>query len=653
MIFIRLLVLVFIFLPSFCAEKAAAKSDAPVINWLYSTSSGNGQNKQVNLSGTHLLPFVSLTINGQPVTQYSSETYQGRHSISFNTTLDLDGAVVAIQTASGTATYKFDGISKIDKEKMEQEKLKIVREFLTEEVARLSPPRLSFYSEFWTDPKTKHFQKALEVLNQNKWGKKELAQWFYKNRLQYFEETDLMATFWKIAEHKSGGTGCWNEEIDKAYMEALGRLPYGMENAWECWPEFYLDDPNHLPPFDKLVANIEKRHGVSPRATLLDFEPKEGTEGTKVTITGKKMDKVQKVFFLCDHCAEAVIEKKSSGQIIVSAPKGDNTGPIFVVSQAPASVVSGSKDPFTYLFPPSIQSVRSPGQWPGDSVKVYGKYLANVTSVTMAGKPASVIRQESEMLIVGLPEDCKSGELVLTNKAGSVKTWLEVNTTPPEISRIEPSSGFPGDKVNIYGKNFDKVKEIDFGGRKVPAAFHGSNALTAFVPDAEPGRCDVTALTPFAKGTWENRFDIREKESVRKAREEEKRKKEEQRKREDEEEKLARKKREKEPEFAPPPPPPPPGTVAVKKKPPPPPPEEPVQWGTPPPEEPVTWRPPRREVEEEVGEPVSYEGKPCAANIPRYQQKGCVEAQEPQEEVSQPQTCERGTWSPTLKMCVE
>lgn len=593
----KIFLFLFLLLASLFVGRVAAKSDAPVINWLYSTSSGNGQIQQVNLSGTHLLPFVSLTVNGQPVTQYSSETYQGRHSISFSTALDLEGAVVAIQTASGRATYKFAGISKIDKEKMEQEKLKIVREFLGE-VARLGPPRLSIYHEFWIDPKSKHFQKAAELFDQKKGNLEEMKQWFYKNRLEFYEGTGLMAEYWKFAEMNKGGSGCWNEEIDKAYMEALGRKAYGFENAWECWPEFYLDDPNHLPPFDKLVANIEKRHGVSPRATLLDFEPKEGTEGTKVTITGKKMDKVQKVFFLCDHCAEAVIEKKSSGQIIVSAPKGDNTGPIFVVS----SVASGSKDPFTYLFPPHIESVHSPWQWPGDSIKVYGKYLATVTSVTMAGKPASVIRQENELLVVNLPEDCKSGELALTNKVGSAKTRLEVKTTPPEISRIEPSSGFPGDKVNIYGKHFDKVKEIDFGGRKVPATFHGSNALTAFVPDAGPGRVDVTALTPFAKGTWENQFDVREK--------------------------LARKKQEKEPEFSPPPPPPPPGKVEVTKK-------------------------PAPDVEEEVGEPVSHEGRPCVANIPRYRQKDCIAAEEPQEEVSQPQVCERGTWSPTLKICVE
>lgn len=590
----KIFILLLIFSSSFCAENAAAKSDAPVIASLYSTSSWNGQNKQVNLSGTHLLPFVSLTINGQPVTQYSSETHQARHSISFSTILDLEGAVVAIQTASGTATYKFAGVSKIDKEKMEQEKLKIVREFLAE-VARLGPPRLSIYNEFWNDLKSKHFQMAAELFDQKKGNLEEMKQWFYKNKIQFYEETGLIANYWKLTQMSRGGSGCWNEEIDKAYMEALGRKAYGFENAWECWPEFYLDEPYHLPPFDKLVANIEKRHGVSPRATLLDFEPKEGTEGTKVTITGKKMDRVQKVFFLCDHCTEAVIEKKSSGQIIVSAPKGDNTGPIFVVS----SVVSGSKDPFTYLFPPAIESVHSPWEWPGDSIKVYGKYLANVTSVTIGGKPASVIRQENEMLIVNLPDDAQSGDLVLTNKTGSAKTWLNVKTTPPEISRIEPSSGFPGDTVHIYGKNFDKVKQVDFGGHKVPAAFHGSNTLTAVVPDAEPGRCDVTAITGFAKGTWENQFDVRLKE------------------------KIVRKKEEKEPEFSPPPPPPPPA-VTLKKKP-------------SPPEE----------------EPVSYEGRPCVANIPRYRQKDCIAAEEPQEEVSQPQTCERSTWSPTLKICVE
>ena len=248
---------------------------------------------------------------------------------------------------------------------------------------------------------------------------------------------------------------------------------------------------------------------TSTTPTITAVLPASGTnEGnTRVTILGAGFQAPLQVFF---GEVEATIVSVAFNQIVVLTPPAFGSGRDNLNQQVDVRVRNATsglettlEGGYRYTQPVQITAISNNEQRvdrPFTPVIIYGHGFQSPVSVTLAGRPATIISvAESEIVVLpSQPFLTGCGDLTgpvrvtnintgdtATGPAGVTFTYLVAQTVPTIVS-IAPTTGTPGTAVTITGTNLPvSVADADvrFGGRLATVSSASSTQVVAAVPD--------------------------------------------------------------------------------------------------------------------------------------------------------------------------
>lgn len=357
------------------------------------------------------------------------------------------------------------------------------------------------------------------------------------------------------------------------------------------------------------------------------FQPAQGVAGEKVTIFGSGFEDIRSVAF---NGELASFKVRSATEIEATVPEDAATGSLTVSKKT-----DGRSAPEHFVIPPQpdIQFLKPTRGSCGTSLALEGENFIGVQSVTMGGQETSFEVKGQSKIVLTVPDNVNNGDIVVkTAKNGIGRSLVPFQVIlEPEITGVSRSAARSGSSVRIDGHCFGKAPAVKFGEQQASTYFSGKS-LMAVVPD-NPGSYPVTVTTFHGTAQWkEGTFTIVARKPQPSSQAIAKQK---------EIKPAGSRSRRYQSDPAstnrlPTPPPPP----EMSKRSPQPQAEPEEKWTAPPVEEAKT---PPEPVEEEV-----------AQNCPRGTWsptlKRCIEEETP-EEVAPPD-CPGGThWSPTLKSC--
>ncbi|WP_020606794.1 IPT/TIG domain-containing protein [Spirosoma spitsbergense] len=225
--------------------------------------------------------------------------------------------------------------------------------------------------------------------------------------------------------------------------------------------------------FEALLASSTDTLKIVQSPIIANLLAQDGITGDKLTITGRNFKDITAVSFGSTPATFRVI---SDTQLEATVPALPVSGPVTVS----ASSVGGNTtatDPFFFYLPPSNLVVTPAQQLRGRTLTISGKNLYRITTVTVSGIQVPVTsRNEGVDLLIGVPLNAISGQVVVSSRAGSASAPLYV-LQPPVITAVLPAKARPGDQVVIQG-NFLLNAQIFFTGAAAAAADGGKNEDT-------------------------------------------------------------------------------------------------------------------------------------------------------------------------------
>jgi hypothetical protein len=105
----------------------------------------------------------------------------------------------------------------------------------------------------------------------------------------------------------------------------------------------------------------------------------------------------------------------------------------------------------------------------GNTIAILGAHLATTYQVLFNDYPAvlnpSFVKED--VVLIQVPDDAPyrgtKNKVKIVTKYGEVEKDFTVIQPEPFIKRFFPTSGNPGDKVIVYGKDLDNIKEVKIG----------------------------------------------------------------------------------------------------------------------------------------------------------------------------------------------
>ncbi len=222
---------------------------------------------------------------------------------------------------------------------------------------------------------------------------------------------------------------------------------------------------------------------------LSSFSPAEAKSGTVVTLTGKNLSQLSKVYFgdiaitnfqsVSDTEVKILLDTAASGIIKIEAPLG-----------------IAEKDGFIFYPRPIIQSFSPNNVNKGSLVIIKGKNLDLEPTVKFGGVDAFeiiVVNNEEIRARVG---EGSSGNIELNTKGGNVTVGGFLYRLTAVITSISPMKGAVNTTITINGNNFDPVAAnnvVFIGGMKAAVESATDKSLRVKVPvGATTGQWKVT-----------------------------------------------------------------------------------------------------------------------------------------------------------------
>nr|WP_305123070.1 IPT/TIG domain-containing protein [Rufibacter sediminis] len=178
-----------------------------------------------------------------------------------------------------------------------------------------------------------------------------------------------------------------------------------------------------------------------------------------ITVNGRNFEKDNFQSITINGQAATDYTLVSATQLTVRVPAGAAVGQGNLV----ITTLGGSAQTnFTVIIPaPSITSI-SPSSGPiGTEVTINGSNLDGVRSITFNGVTASEFMSvNSNQLIVIVPDEAATGDLVVTTAGGSAKSFFTVIGII--VTSFSPERGPIGTLVTVNGTNFPEVAGIGF-----------------------------------------------------------------------------------------------------------------------------------------------------------------------------------------------
>jgi hypothetical protein len=214
------------------------------------------------------------------------------------------------------------------------------------------------------------------------------------------------------------------------------------------------------------------------------FSPTQGPVGTSVDVLGSGFTGVTGVTF---NGVGASFTFNSDGELHATVPTGASTGPIAVTT---GNGTGTSSTNFTVTGgggnPPTVTSFAPTSGPVGTTVGITGTNFTGATSVMFNGTAATFTVNSATAIRATVPSGATTGKIAVTtgNGTGTSSTNFTVTTASgrPSITSFSPTSGYPGTKVTITGKNFTGTTRVMLGSRVATFTVNSSTSITATVP---------------------------------------------------------------------------------------------------------------------------------------------------------------------------
>ncbi len=226
---------------------------------------------------------------------------------------------------------------------------------------------------------------------------------------------------------------------------------------------------------------------VLPAPTVAAMEPSSGVVGVEVHVHGTHFGTDIRQVAVSMHDAALTVRNVSDTEITVEIPAGAVSDRMSVVVHGLPAVQT--HDVFEVLVPVALASFSPEQGGPGTVVTITGTGFSPTAAhdrVTLAGLECPIVRAGATELEVRIPTTSSGPLIVEVHHAGSARTSRPfVITTPPTITRFEPTSGAVGTIVHVYGTQFGEtasIVQVTFGGQAAAIQSMTSTQLDVLVP---------------------------------------------------------------------------------------------------------------------------------------------------------------------------
>lgn len=249
-----------------------------------------------------------------------------------------------------------------------------------------------------------------------------------------------------------------------------------------------------------------------PPPTITDFNPKEGTSGTVVVVTGTNFSPDTRV-----QIAGVVAQRvtvNSPTQITAVVGRISSSGNVTVI--AAGGVVTSATLFVNIPVPPIIRTVTPLAATAGTLVTVTGENFDDISAVSIGGTVITDFTLTTlNTLTFVVPNNAATGRIDIISAGGVGRSaQVFVFLAPPSIRNFVPPFTTRGSQVVINGSGFADVRSVSVGG--LPVAEYRVISTTQIVAVlssmAASGRVEITAS--FGRGVSRDTLRVLEASQV-------------------------------------------------------------------------------------------------------------------------------------------
>ena len=192
------------------------------------------------------------------------------------------------------------------------------------------------------------------------------------------------------------------------------------------------------------------------------FSPLAAGIGGRVTLCGGGLDDASAVCFNGIPASFAA----SNDTVVATVPTGATSGPITITT--PDGTLTCAQD-FTFIPPPVLTGFTPTSGLAGSGVTLSGSGFTGATSVSFNGSPASFTADSDTQITAIVPSSFPSGPITVTTPGGTT-TSAAYFIEAPTLTGFTPTSGAPGDTVDLTGSGFHGATSVSFKGQSRPSS---------------------------------------------------------------------------------------------------------------------------------------------------------------------------------------
>jgi hypothetical protein len=246
---------------------------------------------------------------------------------------------------------------------------------------------------------------------------------------------------------------------------------------------------------------------IGPEPFITSFEPSVAAPGTLVAIRGVQFSNATKVLFASD--VEGSFSVVADTQILVRVPGGATSGPVAVTTSLGQGI--SEIDLLVTGTGPFISSLEPDHGQVGDTIVVSGVNLTEVTEVIVHEEVASFQVVADTQLSFVIPAGATSGAITLRSPESEFvfEPGVTVDGSGPVLESFSPSSGLPGDTIDLRGSHFRNVESVRFGDKEAAFMVTAETQMTASVPGGAE-TAPITIVTAFGETLSTVDFQVRQ-----------------------------------------------------------------------------------------------------------------------------------------------
>jgi len=219
------------------------------------------------------------------------------------------------------------------------------------------------------------------------------------------------------------------------------------------------------------------------------FSPDEALINAEVHIVGSGFAEATDVRF--NGVSVNSFNRISDTEIATLVPDGATSGPITVETPNGDLV---STESFT-VRSPIIGSFAPTSAGAGETLRIVGANLGDVTTVRINGKETPATAISDTQVTAVIPANAQSGKVTVVNPESNATSTVDLTVTSPSITGVDPPSGVGGTEVTLTGAELDGMSAVSFNnvpGTVVSASTDGTSAVVKAPANVTAGKITVT-----------------------------------------------------------------------------------------------------------------------------------------------------------------